>query len=92
MTQRSSSIIEEFKPEPRFVQYGCGINAPDVWINFDASPTLRLQNIPLVGPLITRGRARFPASVRYGDVVRGLPITTGSVMEYMHPMYWNTLH
>jgi hypothetical protein len=61
-----------------FVQYGCGLSAPDGWINFDASPTLRLQKIPVAGALVTRGRTVFPKSVRYGDVTRGLPIQTGS--------------
>jgi SAM-dependent methyltransferase len=61
-----------------FVQYGCGLSAPDGWINFDASPTLRLQKIPIVGNLVTRGRAAFPRSVLYGDVTKGLPIKTGS--------------
>lgn len=61
-----------------FVQYGCGLSAPDGWINFDASPTLRLQKIPVAGALVTRGRTAFPKSVRYGDVTRGLPIQSGS--------------
>ena len=56
------------------VQYGCGLSAPDGWLNFDASPTLRLQRLPGIGAILTRGRARFPARVRYGDVVRGLPL------------------
>jgi hypothetical protein len=60
------------------VQYGCGLSAPDGWINFDASPTLRLQRLPFVGPFLMRGRSHFPASVRYGDVVRGLPMGDGS--------------
>ena len=29
-----------------YVQYGCGINAPQSWINFDASPNLRLERLP----------------------------------------------
>ncbi len=61
-----------------FVQYGCGLSAPDGWINFDASPTLRLQKIPIVGELATRGRIVFPKSIRYGDVTKGLPIGSGA--------------
>ena len=58
------------------VQYGCGLSAPPNWINFDVSPTLRMQRNPafryifrslLPGPL-------FPATVRCGDIVRGLPL------------------
>jgi hypothetical protein len=57
-----------------YVQFGCGFSAPEGWLNFDASPTLRFERIPLVGRLYTRNRQRFPANVKYGDIVRGLPI------------------
>jgi SAM-dependent methyltransferase len=60
------------------VQYGCGLSAPDGWLNFDASPTLRLQRLPIIGSALTSGRARFPAAVRYGDVIRGLPVAPAS--------------
>ena len=57
-----------------YVQYGCGFSAPEGWLNFDASPTLRFERIPLLGGLYTRNRQRFPRHVKYGDIVRGLPI------------------
>lgn len=57
----------------RYIQYGCGFSAPDGWINYDASPTLRFERIPLVGKLFTRNEQRFPASVKYGDIVKALP-------------------
>ena len=57
-----------------FIQYGCGLSAPAGWRNFDASPTLRLQRIPIVGWLIARHRVEFPANVEFGDVTRGLPV------------------
>lgn len=53
------------------VQYGCGLSAPESWINFDASPTLRLQRIPLFGNMIKK--VNFPKSVLYGDILKGLP-------------------
>jgi SAM-dependent methyltransferase len=56
------------------VQYGCGLCAPVQWRNFDASPTLRLQRLPLAGRLLAQGRVVFPANAEYGDVVSGLPI------------------
>ena len=46
------------------VQYGCGSSAPEGWLNFDASLRVRLG---------IRGKV-FPRNVRYGDIVRGLPI------------------
>jgi SAM-dependent methyltransferase len=62
----------------RFVQFGCGWSAPAGWTNFDASPTLRYERIPLLGKFYTRNRLRFPPNVRYGDIVRGLPLSPSS--------------
>ena len=62
-----------------YVQYGCGQSCPDGWINFDASPTLRLQRLPGIGRLFKRGATVFPDGVRFGDIVQGLPIPGGSV-------------
>ena len=59
----------------KYVQYGCGLSAPDDWINFDVSPTLRIQKIPLLGSLLKKKlNTTFPANVRYGDIIAGLPI------------------
>lgn len=56
------------------VQYGCGLSAPENWINFDASPTLRLQRMPLVGKILSsKLEVTFPSNVRYGDITKGLP-------------------
>jgi SAM-dependent methyltransferase len=59
------------------VQYGCGLSAPEGWINFDVSPTLRLQKIPVLGSMVPG--PRFPKNARYGDIVSGLPVKDGSV-------------
>lgn len=61
-----------------YVQYGCGVCAPAGWSNFDASPTLLFERLPLFGSLYTKNEARFPANVRYGDIVKGLPISRHS--------------
>ena len=62
------------------VQYGCGLSAPQKWVNFDVSPTLRLQNFPLLGivlrPLLN---VQFPNNVKYGDIIKGLPVKENSV-------------
>lgn len=61
-----------------YVQYGCGWSAPDGWHNFDGSPTLRFERIPVIGKLYTKNATRFPATVRYADVTAGLPIDSNS--------------
>ena len=61
-----------------YIQYGCGFSAPAGWLNFDASPTLRFERLPLIGKLYTWNAQRFPKNVRYGDITRGLPIPEDS--------------
>ena len=63
-----------------YVQYGCGICAPEGWLNFDASPRLWLERMPAVRTLLrwTFGLL-FPSNVRSGNIVRGLPVPDGSV-------------
>jgi hypothetical protein len=52
------------------------MSAPSTWRNFDASPTLRLQRLPLVGRYFKRSEyPAFPSNVEYGDIVEGLPIS-----------------
>jgi hypothetical protein len=61
-----------------YVQYGCGQCAPETWLNFDCSPTLRFERLPLlVGRLYTRNAHRFPTNVQFGNIVKGLPIPNG---------------
>ena len=62
-----------------YVQYGCGLCAPGEWVNFDASPTLRIQKTSLLGRLLRKQlNAIFPDNVKYGDVLKGLPIEDNS--------------
>ncbi|MEP7246054.1 MAG: methyltransferase domain-containing protein [Gammaproteobacteria bacterium] len=63
----------------QYVQYGCGWHAPREWRNFDSSPTLRFERMPLLGRLYARNDRRFPANVEYGDIVKGLPVGPESV-------------
>lgn len=64
--------------QSNYVQFGCGLAAPATWRNFDASPTLRFERMPLVGRLYTKNSQRFPDNVEYGDILQGLPIQPGS--------------
>jgi len=62
----------------RYVQYGCGWSAPNGWRNFDASPTLRFERLPILGKMHKKNDSRFPENVEYGDIVKGLPIENDS--------------
>ena len=65
---------------PRYVQFGCGLCAPENWQNFDASPTLRLEKLPILGKFAPGTPfGRFPANVHHGDIIRGLPVLDDSV-------------
>jgi hypothetical protein len=57
-----------------YVQYGCGLCAPQQWTSFDANPSLRLARIPLVRKLLRKHLPAFPPNVMYGDISKGLPV------------------
>jgi hypothetical protein len=61
-----------------YVQYGCGLTAPREWTNFDASPRLWIERLPVLGAVATGGRTLFPPNVRFGDIVKGLPLAAQS--------------
>ena len=62
-----------------YIQYGCGLSAPNEWTNFDSSPTLIIQNLPVLGTLLkSKLNIIFPKNVLFGDIVKGLPINDNS--------------
>jgi SAM-dependent methyltransferase len=61
-----------------YVEFGGGFSLPEDWLNFDISPILRFERLPLIGKLYTRNVQRFPKNVRYGNIVKGLPIPDSS--------------
>jgi SAM-dependent methyltransferase len=64
-----------------YVQFGCGLCAPTTWLNFDAGPAFWLEkNLPFLKPLLLRrGFPDYPANIRYGNVIEGLPVAPGTV-------------
>lgn len=63
-----------------YVQFGAGNEAIPGWLNFDASPTLRIQKIPLLGRLLRpKLNCVFDKDILYGDIVKGLPLQPDSV-------------
>lgn len=63
----------------RYVQYGCGLAAPGAWENYDASPTLRIQQTPIIGEILkSRLNVVFSENAKYGDIIKGLPVPPNS--------------
>jgi len=58
---------------PEYVQYGCGWSAPKEWTNFDSSLTLKWERLPILG-LYTKNSRHYPPNVRFGDIIKGLPV------------------
>jgi predicted SAM-dependent methyltransferase len=58
-----------------YVQYGSGpFSAPAGWKNYDSSPTLRIQQLPLIGKLLKPVmHVSFHQDVLQGDILKGLP-------------------
>ena len=59
------------------IYYGASTSAVPGWLNFDASLTVRVQNLPVVGRRLARlkGNAfEFPVYLKYGDIIKGLPV------------------
>ena len=79
MNDRQPKRYESLHEGGVYVQYGCGLCAPDRWLNFDASPRLKLERSPGLRTVLraTAGLI-FPANIRFGDIVRGLPVADAS--------------
>lgn len=73
---------------------GCGLNTPENWLNVDASPSLRISKIPMVGSLLSKlfNWPKWPPNAKYGNIVQGLAsvekescdlIFTAHVLEHL---------
>lgn len=71
--------MQKNKKDQSFVQYGCGFSNPKEWINYDNSPSILVQRIPVFGSLIKKIlRTSFPDNIKYGDIIKGLPVQPDS--------------
>lgn len=61
-----------------YVQYGCGLSVAQGWRNFDGSPRLRIEKLPVLGRVLTRNHLLFPKEVEFGDILKGLPVELAS--------------
>ncbi|MEM8642866.1 MAG: methyltransferase domain-containing protein [Cyanobacteria bacterium P01_G01_bin.54] len=65
---------------PICLHVGCGLVVGQSWLNVDASPSLRLVKLPLMGGWLQQ-RLNLPPwspQVRYGNIVQGLAIAPRS--------------
>jgi len=74
--QAKAKISNERPGAKTFLHIGCGRNAPSTWHNIDASPTVLLASVPLLGRRLVR--SPFPRNVHYGDIVKGLHLRAES--------------
>jgi len=66
--------------EKLYVQYGSGDQAVPGWLSYDSSLTLVIQRIPIFGWLMkSRLNCVFDDKIKYGDIVRGLPLDKESI-------------
>lgn len=60
----------------KYLQYGCGLSNPLDWENYDSSPTLKIQKIPIIGKILQPYlNVVFPKNIKYGDIVKGLNVS-----------------
>lgn len=55
----------------RYVNVGCGWSVGAGWQNYDGSPTLRFERLPVVGRLYTKNDNRFPEAALFADITKG---------------------
>ena len=61
-----------------YIRIGCHFTVEPSWENYDASPTLRFEKIPLISRLYTKNERRFPDEVKYGNIVTSLLCPSGT--------------
>ena len=54
------------------INIGCGFHAGKSWINYDVTPSARLQKIPFIGKYLVIGNDKFPKNVIFGDIRKKL--------------------
>jgi predicted SAM-dependent methyltransferase len=76
----ASTVLRTDTGEGDYLQFGCGLCAPQGWRNFDAGPAFWLQQkLPFLRPaLVKRGYPNYPRNIEYGDIIKGLPVMPGS--------------
>ena len=62
------------------INFGCGLDTAIGWLNYDASPTLFFQKLPLIGRIIKKFcKTKFPEDVLYGNILNGFGIKESTI-------------
>ena len=70
---------EKYGTSMEMINFGCGLSVAQGWKNFDASPTLRLQRLPIFGGVAqSLIKPNFPSEAMFGGLVRGLPFSSAA--------------
>ena len=72
---KTKTDLHAKKMSMRHINFGCGLCAPQEWLNFDSSPRLFIERLPVIDTALSAlGVQLFPGNVNYGDIVSGLPL------------------
>ena len=75
-------MIVDSASDGDYVQFGCGFSPANGWLNYDSSPTLKIERSlfrHFLSAKISGNDARFPDQVKFGDIRKGLPVPPKSV-------------
>lgn len=75
--------MNSFAVSDLYVHYGCGLTAPGTWINFDIGVPYYIRSLPVAGTGLYWTLARLrkwshAGNIRFGNIVRGLPVPENS--------------
>ena len=77
MQIKNRTNVQHMERDSLYIQYGAGQSCPEGWVNFDVSPTLRIQKILILGRFLPK-KQQFPDKIHYGNILKGLPINPKS--------------
>lgn len=80
MKTQAMGTLRTAKNEDICLHIGCGLEVVDGWENIDASPSLRLAKIPLIGRKIVAvmGGPNWSKKAKCGDLLKGLNVSQNS--------------
>ncbi|PSO58331.1 MAG: hypothetical protein BRC36_18145 [Cyanobacteria bacterium QH_2_48_84] len=79
-TNYASKLDRPMSKDGICLNIGCGLDAPEGWVNIDSSPSLKLSKIPIANTILLSilRSPDWPQSVKFGDLVKCLKIADSS--------------